>query len=212
MKITREKLHDTFGVIFIAFGVLILFGLISKDSLGKFSGMVQFIYSLTFGDKISFIIPVFLFIEGYYFIKMESPFKHARNVLSFFILASAFSSAIGVFNYGADSNFFSSSKYEYGDLLGFLGFKFSGKLIEYMGYSGSLLTLLTLFLIIVLFISNFRVMQIARFVAYPFVKTFQGIYAVYNWYRKNQARKKLEKEMREKEEAALKPVEKKQKR
>ncbi len=207
MKITREKLHDIFGVIFIAFGIMILFGLISKDSLGKFSGMVQFIYSLTFGDKISYLIPVFLFIEGYYFIKMESFFKHARNVVSFFILASAFSSAIGVIKYGTDNNFFDSSKYEYGDIIGYLGFKFSWKLIEYLGYSGSLVVLLSLFLIIVLFISNFRVVQIAKFVAYPFIKTFNGIYAVYNWYRKNQARKKLEKELREKEEAENKPAE-----
>jgi len=207
MKITREKLHDMFGVIFIAFGIMVLFGLISKDSLGKFSGMVQFIYSLTFGDKISYLIPVFLFIEGYYFIKMESFFKHARNVLSFFVLASAFSSAIGVIKYGIDNEFFASTKYEYGDIIGYLGFKFSWKLIEYLGYSGSLVVLLSLFLIIVLFISNFRVMQIAKFVAYPFVKTFNAIYAAYNWFRKNQARKKLEKEMREKEEAAQNPVE-----
>lgn len=207
MKITREKLHDIFGVIFIAIGLMILWGLVSKDSLGKFSGMVQFIYSLTFGDRISYIIPVFLFIEGYYFIKMESPFKHARNVLSFFILGSAFASIIGVYQFGQNSSFFSSSQYEYGDLLGYLGFYFSGKLIEYMGYYGSLIAIIASFFIIMLFISNFRIMQMVNFIAYPFIKASKWAYAAYNTYRMYLARKKLEREQREKEEAANKPVE-----
>jgi DNA segregation ATPase FtsK/SpoIIIE, S-DNA-T family len=209
MKLTREKLHDIFGVIFIAIGLLILFGLISKDSLGKFSGMVQFLYSLTFGDKVSFLIPVFLFVEGYHFIKMELPFRHAKNFIAFIVLASTASAAIGVWNYGTDSEFFSASQYEYGDILGLLGFIFSRKMIEYLGYSGSIIALLALFFIIVLFISNFRLTQLVRFIIYPFDKTFRFLYWIYNSVRKYFAKRKLEKEMRLKEEEASKAAEEK---
>jgi len=207
MKITREKLHDIFGIIFIAIGAIILIGLISNDSIGKFGDMVRFVYSMTFGDKVSYLIPVFFFIEGFYFIKMESPFQHARNFLSFLILASLFAAVIGVYQYGIDEKFFDAKASDYGDLLGSVGFYTSRELINNLGYSGSMISLIALFLIIIIFVSNFRIIQIAKFISYPFIKTFTVIYNIYKWYRKYQARKSLEKEQREKEEAANRPAE-----
>ncbi|MBU4486846.1 MAG: DNA translocase FtsK 4TM domain-containing protein, partial [Candidatus Delongbacteria bacterium] len=200
MKITREKLHDIFGVVFLAIGLIILIGLLSKESIGKFGGMVQLVYSMTFGDKISFTIPLFFFIEGYFFIKTKPPLKHAKNFIIFFILSAVLSSSVGVYQYGKNSEYFNIEEHSYGNLMGSIGFYGSKYFIEYLGYAGSVISLTALFVIILMFVFDFRVMQMLHFISYPFVRTFKLIIRLYSAFRKYLARKRFEKELRKKQE------------
>ena len=91
MKITRDKLHDIFGIVFISAGLIILIGMVSEESIGKFGDIVHFLYSVTFGRYVSFTIPLFLFFEGFLFIKMKSPLQHAKNFITFSIFSAVIS-------------------------------------------------------------------------------------------------------------------------
>jgi hypothetical protein len=209
MKITRDKLHDIFGIIFISAGLIILIGMVSEESIGKFGGMVHFLYSVTFGRFVSFTIPLFLFFEGYFFIKMKSPMKHAKNFITFSIFSAVISSFIGIYKTGGSDQFFKTSSFEYGDLTGTVGF-YSGKyLYEFLGHAGSIISLAALFLIVLLIIFDFRVMQMARVMVYPFVKVWMFLLKIYISLRKFQERRKLEKErLRKSEEAQIEQKEK----
>ncbi|MFO7809913.1 MAG: DNA translocase FtsK [Candidatus Delongbacteria bacterium] len=199
MKITREKLHDIFGIIFIAVGLIIFIGLVSNDSIGKLGALVQFLYSMTFGKYISFTIPLFLFIEGYFFIKMYSPLKHAKNFMSFFVFSFVISSFTAIYKSGGDLTYFSGISSSYGDSPGAVGFYSGRHLIELMGYIGSLIGLAALFLIVLLIIFDFRIVQMAKVLSFPFIQIVNAVRTFYITIRKFQERRKLEKEMKRKD-------------
>lgn len=69
MKLNKRKTAEIFGVIIVTFGALVFIGLLSTSSTGKFGKIVQFIYSMSFGNIISYIIPIYLFIAGFLIFK-----------------------------------------------------------------------------------------------------------------------------------------------
>jgi DNA segregation ATPase FtsK/SpoIIIE, S-DNA-T family len=205
MKLTREKLHDIFGIIFGAMGLLVLLGLVSRESIGRSGLVVQFVYSAAFGEFVSYSIPLFLFIEGFLFIKMKSALSHAKNFITFFVLSSVISSLTGVIMHIRDDNFFNAYKAEYGDVLGGVGYYGSRYLVNYLGDAGSLVALLSLFVIVLMFIFDFRVMQMLKVISYPFIKLFTVLTAMFRAFQKYRAKKKLEAEMRKKDEEKIAP-------
>jgi len=100
MKLTREKLHDIFGIVFIVIGLIILLGLISNftghdGETGKIISvgtgleeLIRKLYSFTFGFSIFFLMPVFLFSEGYCYVKMKSFIAHFKNFVVFLTLST----------------------------------------------------------------------------------------------------------------------------
>ena len=200
MKLTREKLHDIFGIIFFAGGMIIFLGLISTDLLGRLGDLVQFIYSMSFGRWVSFSIPLFLFTAGVFFFRMRSPMAHAKNLISFLILSSALSSSIGIFLSRGSELFFIEWADQFGDLTGAVGFYGALYLIRNMGYAGSIIILTAVLLIVLLIIFDFRVMEMIRILSKPFVIMIKVFFGIVRSVRKYFARRKLKKELKRKEE------------
>jgi DNA segregation ATPase FtsK/SpoIIIE, S-DNA-T family len=200
MRLTREKLHDIFGVIFLTMGLIVLFGLISKNSIGRFGLVVQFIYSASFGEIVSYSIPAFLFIEGIFFIKMKTVMYHAKNLITVFVLSSAISCFTGVIMHISSDSFFEDYRYSYGDALGGIGYFGSRYLVNYLGKAGSVAALSAVFIIVLMFIFDFRVLQMLKVISWPFVKIFKAVLAFYRAFLKYRARKKLEAELRQKQQ------------
>jgi S-DNA-T family DNA segregation ATPase FtsK/SpoIIIE len=215
MRLTREKLHDIFVIIFIVIGLIILLGLISSIT-GRDGGevekiisvgrsleyAVQILYSHTFGFLIFFLMPVFLFIEGYCFIKMKPFLKHLKNFSVYFLFSLVMSVFAGVISYGKNFDYFKdeSDKWE---SIGAIGFRCGDRLIGIFGYAGSLIILSALFLIILLFVFDFRVNQMIKFLFYPFVLIIDMIFKLIKKIRKFIARRRFNRELKRREEERL---------
>lgn len=214
MKLTREKLHDIFGIIFIAIGLIILLGLISNftghdGETGKIISvgagleeLIRKLYSFTFGFGIFFLMPVFLFAEGYCYIRMKPFIAHFKNFVVYLVFSTLAASTIAVFRYGRDFNYFNDESDKW-DSIGAIGFRTGHKIVDIFGYAGTVIILSALFVIILLFIFDFRVGQMARTITYPFSLIIGLFSKLYLKFKKHLARKRLEKEMRRKEEDRL---------
>ncbi len=214
MKLTREKLHDIFGIVFIVIGLIILLGLISNftghdGETGKIISvgtgleeLIRKLYSFTFGFSIFFLMPVFLFSEGYCYVKMKSFIAHFKNFVVFLTLSTLSASSIAVFRYGRDFNYFNdeSDKWE---TVGAIGFRTGLKLVNIFGYAGTVIIIFALLVIILLFIFDFRIGQLIKTVIFPFSMVMRLISKIYLKFKKHLARKRLEKEMKRKEEERL---------
>ena len=217
MKLTREKLHDIFGIIFIVIGLIILLGLISNftghdGETGKIISvgagleeLIRKLYSFTFGFGIFFLMPVFLFAEGYCYVRMKPFITHFKNFVVYLVFSTLAASTIAVFRYGRDFNYFNdeSDKWE---SLGAVGFRTGHKLVDIFGYAGTVIILSALFVIILLFIFDFRVGQMAKFVTAPFKYLLSGISILLFRYKKYRARKKFELESKMKEEENIREL------
>ena len=217
MKLTREKLHDIFGIIFIVIGLIILLGLISNftghdGETGKIISvgagleeLIRKLYSFTFGFGIFFLMPVFLFAEGYCYVRMKPFITHFKNFVVYLVFSTLAASTIAVFRYGRDFNYFNdeSDKWE---SIGAIGFRTGHKLVNIFGYAGTVIILSALFVIILLFIFDFRVGQMAKFVTAPFKYLLSGIAALLFRYKKYRARKKFELESKMKEEENIREL------
>lgn len=217
MKLTREKLHDIFGIIFIVIGLIILLGLISNftghdGETGKIISvgagleeLIRKLYSFTFGFGIFFLMPVFLFAEGYCYVRMKPFITHFKNFVVYLVFSTLAASTIAVFRYGRDFNYFNdeSDKWE---SIGAIGFRTGHKLVNIFGYAGTVIILSALFVIILLFIFDFRVGQMAKFVTAPFKYILSGIAALLFRYKKYRARKKFELESKMKEEENIREL------
>ncbi len=204
-----------FGIIFLAVGLIILLGLVSvvtsgdggevgkMISVGKsLEGAVQILYSHTFGLYIFFLMPVFLFAEGYSFIKMKTYLKHLKNASVYLLISSVISVSAAVFMYGRDFDYFKDESDKW-DSIGALGFRGARALIEFFGYAGSLITLSSLFLIILLFVFDFRADHLLKAVLFPFILLWRIMSGLYKKFRKYRARIKLNNELKRKEEERL---------
>jgi len=217
MKLTREKLHDIFGIIFIVIGLIILLGLISNftghdGETGKIISvgagleeLIRKLYSFTFGFGIFFLMPVFLFAEGYCYVRMKPFITHFKNFVVYLVFSTLAASTIAVFRYGRDFNYFNdeSDKWE---SIGAIGFRTGHKLVNIFGYAGTVIILSALFVIILLFIFDFRVGQMAKFVTAPFKYLLSGISILLFRYKKYRARKKFELESKMKEEENIREL------
>lgn len=199
--------RDITGFILIVLGLIIIAGFISENSIGLLQGEVQKIYSLTFGKYISYSIPVYLFFAGGFLIADKGIWLQIKTFFIFIFSSAVLSTSISVFNRLIDKDFFSTRAYDYGDITGTIGWYSGKEMIERIGPFGSTVALISMVILSLLFVVNFRVISIFKGIAYPFVKTFKFIYWVYNSIRMHQARKRLEAEQKEKEEEARIPAE-----
>ena len=199
MKLNKRKIAEIFGVIIITFGALMFIGLLSTSSTGKFGKIVQFIYSMSFGNVISFIIPIYLFTEGFLIFKEKPVLLQLKSFLVFFILGMISSSTIGLYKFGENSKFFMDRIDDHGDLLGSMGFYSSRFLIKMFGLVGSYTFLSGITLILLMYIFDFRIIKMLKALSSPFVTTFKFLYNGYNNLRKSMIKKKIDKEMKEKQ-------------
>ncbi|MCK4978749.1 MAG: hypothetical protein KAS62_00055, partial [Candidatus Delongbacteria bacterium] len=206
MKLNKKKIAEIFGVILITFGALILIGLLSTSSTGKFGKIVQFIYSMSFGNKISFIIPVYLFVEGFLIFKEKPILLQLKSFLIFIIVGVISSSLVGLYQFGEDSKFFINRLSDHGDLLGSTGFYASRFLNKMFGHAGSYTFLSGIALILLMYVFDFRIMQMLNALTYPFVFVFKSLVKSYNNFRVKLHKKKLDKDMREKPVEIQEPI------
>ncbi|MDA3838307.1 MAG: DNA translocase FtsK [Candidatus Delongbacteria bacterium] len=199
MKINKRKIAEIFGVIIFTFGALIFIGLLSTSSTGKFGKVVQFIYSMSFGNTISFIIPFYLFAAGFLIFKEKPIFLQLKSFLVFLIFGMISSSTVGLFKFGENSKFFVERINDHGDLLGSMGFYSSRFLNKMFGLVGSYIFLSGITLILLMYIFDFRIMKMLKVLSSPFKISFNFIVNGYHNIRKNMIKKKLEKEMKEKQ-------------
>ncbi|MDA3885758.1 MAG: DNA translocase FtsK [Candidatus Delongbacteria bacterium] len=198
MKLNKRKIAEIFGVIIITFGALILIGLLSTSSTGKFGKIVQFIYSMSFGNIISFIIPIYLFTEGFLIFKEKSIFLQLKSFLVFLIFGIISSSTVGLYQFGENNKFFVDRINDHGDLLGSIGFYSSRFLNKMFGLLGSYTFLSGITLILLMYIFDFRIMKMLKALSSPFKISFNFLVNGYRNIRKNMIKKKLEKEMKDK--------------
>ncbi|MBN2789166.1 MAG: DNA translocase FtsK [Candidatus Delongbacteria bacterium] len=207
MKLNRRKIAEISGVFIVTFGALILIGLLSTSSTGKFGKVVQFIYSMSFGNVISYIIPIYLFVEGFLIFKEKSFFLQIKSFLIFMIFGIIVSSIIGLYQFGQNNNFFVERISDHGDLLGSTGFYSSRFLNKMFGLIGSYTFLAGITLILLMYVFDFRIMKMLKVLVYPFKSTYLFIINGYQSFRKNLIKKRIEKEMREKQVDIQKPSE-----
>ena len=199
MKLNKRKIAEIFGVTIITFGTLVLIGLLSTSSTGKFGKIVQFIYSMSFGNIISFIIPIYLFTEGFLIFKEKPVLLQIKSFLIFIVSGVISSSFVGLYKFGENSKFFIDRINDHGDLLGSIGFYSSRFLNKMFGHIGSYTFLSGITLILLMYIFDFRIMKMLRALASPFKKISFFIVNAVNNFRRNLAKKKIEKEMKEKQ-------------
>ncbi|MCK5760628.1 MAG: DNA translocase FtsK, partial [Candidatus Delongbacteria bacterium] len=197
MKLNKKKIAEIFGVILITLGALIFIGLLSTSSTGKFGKIVQFIYSMSFGNKISFLIPIYLFVEGFLIFREKPILLQLKSFLIFVIIGVISSSSIGLYQFGEDSKFFINRVSDHGDLLGSTGFYTSRFLNKMFGHVGSYTFLSGIALILLMYVFDFRVMQMLNALAYPFIFVYNFLAKSYKKFRVNLHKKKIDKDMKE---------------
>lgn len=127
--------------------------------------------------------------------------------LIFIILGIISSSFIGVYQFGNDNRFFVDRISDHGDLLGSTGFYLSRFLNKMFGHIGSYTFLSGITLILLMYIFDFRIIKMLKVLASPFRKLYCLIINGYANFRKNMIKKKIDKEMREKQSDIINTVE-----